>query len=419
MKWFFLILLVLVGCGKQQSIEVEVSPETSAQEIIFQQTNSKEQLDKPYVILISIDGFRFDYAEKYGAKNLLAFDVKSERMIPSFPTKTFPNHYAIVTGLYPGHNGLVSNDFYDRAIMETYSPGNRKTVEDPQFYNGIPLWVLASQQNMVSASMFWVGSEAPIQGISPTYYFKYNGKIDHLDRINKVVQWLQLPEEKRPHIITLYFSITDDLGHKFGPDSDEIKQGVLEIDTVIGNLLSKVDQLDLPINSIVVSDHGMLKIDRENIIYPEKLFPSDMRFTASFPAMVYSDDSARIDSLYRALKKDTSKYLVYLKNNLPQHFHYDQNPERIGDLVLMPKPPYNFGRMGNVVSAGTSTHGYDPSTTPEMGAIFYAKGPAFRKLTIPPFENVNVYPLVANILDLNYQADSIDGNFEVLKPILK
>lgn len=419
MKKLFLLPIILFACNKQKELEVFVSSETASQEIIRDQTNSEEQESKPYIILISIDGFRYDYAEKYGATNLLSFDVKSEKMIPSFPTKTFPNHYAIVTGLYPGHNGLVSNEFYDRSLDATYSPGNRETVENPKFYNGSPLWVLASEQNMVSASMFWVGSEAPVKEYFPTYYFKYNGKISHQDRVNKVVQWLQLPKEKRPHLITLYFSITDDLGHKYGPDSEEIKQGVIEIDSSIGDLVSKVDQLNLPVNIIVVSDHGMLKIDGENLIYPAKIFPSDMKYTASFPAMVYSDDPLRIDSLYKALKQDTSKYSVYLKSDLPRHLHYDQNLERIGDLVLQPKPPYNFGRLGGTVSKGASTHGFDPSTTPEMGAIFYTKGPAFKKATIPPFENIHVYPMIANILGLSYLADSIDGNFDVLKPILK
>lgn len=420
MKKILLLSFIFFACEQRPEVEAPVSKETKNQEIVTEEFNSKEQLNKPYVILVSIDGFRYDYAQKYGAKNLLSFDVRAERMIPSFPTKTFPNHYAIATGLYPGHNGLVSNEFYDRSQNLRYTTGNREMVQNPNFYKGTPLWVLALEQGMLSASFFWVGSEAPVKGISPTYYFNYNGKISYEDRVNKVIQWLQLPEEKRPHFIGLYFSITDDVGHKYGPDSQEIKQAVIDIDGTIGDLVSKVDQLNLPVNIIVVSDHGMLKIDEQNLIYPEQLFPKDITVTTSFPVMAYSDDSVRIDSLYNQLIQDTTKYQVFLKSNLPSHFHYDQNLEKIGDLLLLPKPPYNLSKLGSTVSPGASTHGFDPVTTPEMGAIFYAKGPAFRKTgEIAPFENIHVYPLIANILELNYQADSIDGKSGVLKPILK
>ncbi|MEM9391733.1 MAG: ectonucleotide pyrophosphatase/phosphodiesterase, partial [Bacteroidota bacterium] len=379
-----------------------------------------------YLILISLDGFRYDYAERYGAKNLLAFDAKAESMVSSFPTKTFPNHYTIVTGLYPGHHGLVSNGFYDRNLERVYSTQNRAVVEDGRFYGGMPIWALAAKQEMVSASMFWIGSEARIQGETPTYHFKYNGDIAHQDRVNKVVQWLLLPPESRPHFISLYFSIIDDVGHNFGPNSPEMAKAVKDIDAVIGDLVAKVERLDLAVNIIVVSDHGMLEVDVENPIYHEDLFPDDMNITTSFPLMVYSDDSLRIDSLYKALKIDTSKYSVYRKDHFPDRYHYDQNSERIGDLILQPRPPYNFGRRvvpfgrrALWAKPGSSTHGYDPAECPEMGAIFYAMGPAFKSLEIKAFENIHVYPLMAEILGLEYDKRSIDGDLRVLESVLK
>lgn len=419
MKNLPFLVLIFVSCKRPQQPDTLVSKATSNQEIVREQTNSHIQMKKPYVVIISLDGFRYDYAEKYNATHLLNFKVKAEKMIPSFPSKTFPNHYAIATGLYPGNNGLVSNEFYDRSLNSEYSPENRKAVENASFYNGTPLWVLASEQNMVTASMFWVGSETPIKGVTPTYSYKYNGKISYNDRVNQVVQWLKLPEEKRPHLITLYFSITDDIGHKFGPNSEEIKQAVKEIDETIGDLSEKINKLNLPVNIIVVSDHGMLEVNTDDLIYPEKLFPSKFKVTRSFPAMIYSDDSIAIDSLYQSLVKDTTQYSVYYKNNLPVRFHYNSNDDRVGDLVVMPKPPFSFGRLNSTVNEGASTHGYDPAVTPQMGAIFYATGPAFKKATIPAFENVNVYPLVAQILGLEYNKKAIDGNIEVLEPILK
>jgi predicted AlkP superfamily pyrophosphatase or phosphodiesterase len=419
MKKVIFLAIIAFACDQKQGLIVSVSETTAIEQIKRDEKNASNQLSKPYVILVSIDGFRYDYAEHYNAQNLLNFDVKAEKMIPSFPSKTFPNHYAIVTGLYPGNHGLVSNAFYDRDLDFTYTIGNRKMVKNPSFYKGTPLWVLASQQKMVSANFFWVGSEAPIKGILPTYHYKYDGKISHEDRVNQVITWLQLPAEARPHFIGLYFSTIDDLGHKYGPNSKEIAKGVAEIDNTIGDLVAKINELNLPVNIIVVSDHGMINVNTEELIHLEEIFPPDIHYTSNFPAMVYDEDPVRIDSLYKSLLKDSIHYNVYLKNGLPKWYHYEKNLNRIGDLVLMPKSPYTFYNKDYKLTKGESTHGYDPKFTPEMGAVFYAKGPAFTNKTIPAFENVHIYPLIAHILGLAYNKDSIDGSKDVLLPILK
>src|SRR5678815_1877407 len=142
-------------------------PDTT-QKIIEGRRNDPGQLQKPYVILISGDGFRYDYAEKYKAKTLLALSsngVRAASMIPSYPSLTFPNHYTIVTGLYPSHHGLVNNYFYDANRKESYSMRDSKTVQNGEWYGGTPLWVLAEQQHLLTASFYWVGSEANIKGV--------------------------------------------------------------------------------------------------------------------------------------------------------------------------------------------------------------------------------------------------------------
>src|ERR1700748_214178 len=205
------------------------------QKIISGRKNDAAQQNKPYVILISADGFRYDYAEKYHATHLLALagdGVKSESMIPCFPSVTFPNHYSMVTGLYPSHQGLVQNNFYDRDLKRFYSYKG-KTASEGIWYGGTPLWVLAEQNKMLSASFYWVGSEAPIKGIYPTYYYKYNEKIPISERIQTVVNWLQLPAEKRPHLVTFYFPQVDHEGHGHGPDSKEVEQAVHLIDSAV------------------------------------------------------------------------------------------------------------------------------------------------------------------------------------------
>ena len=416
---FGIFLLTITGC-KNTKLETKNVESLPQGEIILPMTNSKESMNKPYVVLVSIDGFRYDYAEKYGASNLLSFDVSARKMIPSFPSKTFPNHYTIVSGLYPGHNGLVSNEFYNPDLQEMYAIRDRNAVENGSYYKGVPLWVLASQNQMVSASMFWVGSEAPIQNTYPNYYFKYNGSVSYTKRVNQTIKWLQMPAETRPHFITLYFSITDDVGHKYGPESTEMKKAVASIDATIGNLKQQLDALNLPINLIVVSDHGMIEVNRTNPIYPEDIIPKGMTVSKSFPLMVYSSNQSKIEAIYTRLKADTTRYKVYLKSNMPERFHYNMEDNRVGDLILMPKPPYTFAKHGRPIKKGTGTHGYDPEFCPEMGAIFYGDGPAFiPNAKVDSFENVDIYPLVTHILRIKYDEKSIDGNLQILNPLLK
>ena len=412
-------ICILYGCTTRVS-EYAVSSETQKKEISSEFFNSYKSQNAPYVILVSFDGFRYDYAERFKAKELLSFDVRAKGLIPSFPTKTFPNHYTIVTGLYPGNHGLVSNTFYDRYIGRVYSIGNREEVENPQWYGGTPLWSLAREQEMVTASMMWVGTEAPINGHHPTYYYKYDGSISYEDRINTVINWLMLPEEKRPHFITLYFSETDDVGHEYGPDSEEIRQSVLKMDALIGDLRNKIVKTNLPVQLIVVSDHGMKSFDTENLIRLSELLPKGddkAVITNSIPAMIYSEDSLFLEKCVQNLSQDY-RLDMYKKEELPLQFHYGSKA-RIGDLVVVPKPGFQI-TDAEELPEGSSTHGYDPSVTPEMKGIFYADGPLFHSdLEIVAFENIHIYPLIAEILQLEFDRDYIDGRREVLTPILK
>ena len=173
-----------------------------------------------YVVLVSLDGFRWDYAKRDHAEHLLALGRRGawapEGMLPSFPSLTFPNHYAIVTGLYPEHNGLVANSFYDEARQASYAIRDQKAVTDGTWYNGVPLWSLAESQGMRTACLFWPGSEAEIAGYRPTYYLHFDDKTDEHARIKLVADWLKLPAADRPHFITLYYSDVDHAGHEFG-----------------------------------------------------------------------------------------------------------------------------------------------------------------------------------------------------------
>lgn len=227
--------------------------------------NASQQLSKPYVVLVSLDGFRFDYAKRYHADHLLSLATQGasvpEGMLPAYPSITFPNHYTIVTGLYPEHHGIVANTFYDLVRKQIYSYRDAKSVGDGTWYGGTPLWVLAEQQGIRSACFFWVGSEADILGVRPTYYLKYDREFPNGKRVDQVLAWLRLPPEQRPHMITLYFSDTDTAGHRYGPDSPEGAEAVHELDGEIGKLMDAIKETRLPVDLIVLADHGMVKVE--------------------------------------------------------------------------------------------------------------------------------------------------------------
>lgn len=396
----------------------------TTQQIIKGRYNDTSQYKKPYVILISIDGFRYDFTELHHAsflKTISQKGVRAKYMTPAFPSLTFPNHYAIVTGQYPSHNGLVDNTYYDKASGKQYAMGNKKMVAEGKWYGGTPLWVLAEQQKMMAASYYWVASEADIQGTLPSYYYIYNEKTKIADRINAVKDWLSLPDSTRPHFITFYFPQVDHDAHTYGPTDPEVTKAVSFVDSSINALQATLAPLNLPINYIIVSDHGMTKVDNINTLKLPKAIDTAYFKVPWGDALlhVYAKDSSKIEATYQALKKDTS-IDVYKLDETPAYWHYRKNDDtynRLGDLILIPHLPNVFNLSPNKTTPGK--HGFD-NHFPDMRASFLAWGPAFKAgTTIDGFDNVHVYPLIAHILGLKYNEQKIDGKFEVLRSILK
>jgi predicted AlkP superfamily pyrophosphatase or phosphodiesterase len=416
----YIVFSLFLSCSLTAFCQVDTT-----QKIIAGRKNSATQQDKPYVILISADGFRFDYAEKYKAEHLLQLSnegVKAESMIPSFPSVTFPNHYAIATGLYPSHDGLVNNSFYDRKLKQFYSYKGKNAL-DSVWYGGTPLWVLAEQQHLLSASFYWVGSEAQIKGIYPTYYYKYNEKIAINQRIQTVVNWLKLPPESRPHLITFYFPQVDHEGHKHGPNSPEVANAVHFVDSAVYELTRAVDATGLKVNFVFVSDHGMTHIDNEHTISIPAAVDTSKFIVSGDGVLVelYAKDPDHIQKTYEELKKDSKDkgYEVYLRVNIPSRFHYsktDDRYNRIGDILLIPNWPKVFNLRNRKIDPGE--HGYDPSVVKDMHATFYAWGPAFKPHTqVPAFPNVDIFPLVSKILGLDYTF-KVDGTKQLAHKVL-
>ncbi len=394
------------------------------QQVVPNRVNDSSQLNKPYIIYISADGFRADFATKYGAENLLAFSAKGVQatsMKPSYPTVTFSNHYTLATGMYPAHHGLVNNSFYDPKRHELYVRSNPGVLKDSTWYGGVPIWTLAEQHKMLSATFYWVGSETAVQGIRPTYWYNFSNKIPMDERLKAVQDWLALPAVKRPHLISLYFPEVDVAGHYFGPDSEMVGKAVKFIDSCVAQLNVIAKNSGLDVNFVFVSDHGMVSVDNVSTLSLPKIVDNDNFIVPPGDVLlhIYAKNKADVRTTYKKLREEAVGYQVLLPKNTPKRWHYrpKDNPDgRIGDILLIPQLPKVFNLTSKATSVGK--HGYD-NNLPEMQATFYAWGPAFKSgLKIDTFENVHVYPILAEILGLGY-SHKIDGKLKTLKNVLR
>jgi predicted AlkP superfamily pyrophosphatase or phosphodiesterase len=384
--------------------------------------NAPHQRGKPYVLLISLDGFRHDYAERYGATNLLALGragVRAEALVPVYPSLTFPALYSMVTGLRPANHGLVHNHFHDPRTGKTFVFNDGMSASQGEWFGGTPLWVLAEQQGMRSANFFWVGSEAEIQGVRPSYWAPYDGSIPHSTRVRQVLDWFQLAEDLRPHFVTLYFSDVDSAGHQFGPDSAEVRDAVRHVDASLSELLKGLRELPLKVNVIVVSDHGMEEVQGDWIELHEWVELTGLIGTGGASQVMYhSSDPRRIEEAYNQLHNADARFSVYRRQDMPAHLQYSRH-ERIGDLVVIPNGPYMLARdqwrpLPQIPKRRmpVATHGYDPSRHKNMNGIFFAAGPNLAAgIETGVVDSLDIYPLIARILDLNPPAE-LDGSFE-------
>ncbi len=384
---------------------------------------------KPTVILISLDGFRYDYIDKFNPPTLnkLAKEgVRPKWMIPSFPTKTFPNHYTIATGLYPAHHGIVENNVFDFGTVFTMS--KRDEVQNPRWWLGEPVWVTAEKQGQIAASYFWVGTEAKIKNIQPTFWRTWNGNVPAQMRVDKVLGWLDLPQEKRPTMITLYFSDTDDAGHAFSPDAEETKYAVLNADSYIERLMKglKARKIDKKVNVIVVSDHGMAPVYLKNTTFLDDHFDFDLteRILWTNEIVQIFPKLGKDDEIFSKINK-LPHVTCWKKAEIPERLHYQDSP-RIAPIVCSSEESWmttshkrydDWIKDVEDITQPRGAHGYD-NRYQSMQATFIAHGAAFKKgLVTEPFENIQVYNLICKILGLKPAKN--DGNLEVVRGMLK
>ena len=381
------------------------------------------------LILLSIDGFRWDYLQKYDApalKQLAATGVHATRLTPSFPSKTFPNHYTLVTGLRPAHHGIVGNWFFDPAIGETFGMSKPASNSEPRWWaEGEPVWITAEKQGARSFCYFWPGSETENHGIRPSRFKPFDLKLPTNDRVDELLSWLAVPEAERPRLCTLYFNLVDDSGHKYGPDAPETAEAVKQADAGVQRLLDGLAKLGLRdrANLVIVADHGMSPCGPDKIIFLEDLLDvARVQVDSTGPVggvrpKPGTGSAAELAASIRA--KAPPQLHVYLRNETPEKFHYRDNP-RIPDVVLVCEDHWNFeskvGWPNRAPTYNVGSHGWDPAT-PNMGALFIANGPAFRhQVEIPDVDNVDVYNLLCATLGIKPAAN--DGGQQLVRAAL-
>jgi predicted AlkP superfamily pyrophosphatase or phosphodiesterase len=357
------------------------------------------------VVLVSLDGFRPDYLERPAAvrlRDLAAHGVRARWLRPVAPTLTFPNHYTIVTGLYPAHHGIVGNTMRDPAIGRPFSLGDSLAVRDPRWWGGEPIWVTAERQGRRTAAFFWPGSEAPIKGRHPSWYRRYDPAVPNGARVDQVLAWLRLPADSAPALVLLYLGDVDQAGHAQGPDAPQVDSAIARVDTAIGRLEDGLaasglaDSVDL----LIVSDHGMAEVKPDHLIFlDDYLDPATIEVTEWAPTLPVRPRDGDVERVYRALAGRNPHLTVYHRADLPARFHYDSTP-RLAPIVALADEGWLVTTHARARTAPPprGMHGYDPEL-PSMRALFLARGPSFRPgLVVPAFENVHLYPLLAALL---------------------
>ena len=393
----------------------------------FQGDEENNQPEIYPLILISMDGFRWDYTERTDTPNfdiLIEKGARAQSLIPVFPTSTFPNHLSIATGLYPENHGIVSNTMYDEVFDAWYTIGEgSESVPESRWYEGEPIWVTAEKQGKVTATYFWPGSEAEINGERPTYWYVYDPSTSNETIIDQLLAWLDLPEGERPVFMTAYFNDANYWGHNLGPDGVGMESVIQGLDLDLGRLIAGLTARDLldKVNIIVTADHGMVEIDRDRMIFLDDYIDlEDVTMAGWSPVAGIIPNEGLEDSIYNSLVNVHPQLSVYKKEETPEHLHY-RNHRRITPIIGIADEGWSISTRdyyNNQPEAYTGgTHGYDLDFL-SMHGLFLAYGPAFKDgLIVPSFQNIHIYELIANVLSI---APAVtDGSLDSVSAMLE
>lgn len=397
--------------------------------IIFSSLANAQNHLRGYVILISLDGARWDYVNRNVTPTLDSIKkigVWALSLMPAFPSKTFPNHLSIITGMYPQNHGIISNYIKNPNNNKIYKLSDTAEIRNPEWYLGEAFWETARRNGIITASHFWPGSEIRLNYKRPDYFLNYQHNMPYIERVDRVITWLKLPYSKRPRFITLYFDAPDTYGHKFGPNSKEVDSAMKYCDKILGILFSKIRELPLKdsVDIIIVSDHGMTETFEDKIINVKNIL-RDYEYESidEGPIMFINPyDKKQTKEIYATLKKNENGFKAFIKNEVPGYFKFSDHPF-IGDIILIAEPNYSLLNskeditiMKNYFSKGN--HGYDNHNL-DMHGIFLAFGPSFKSnYKTGTLLNIDIYPLLCKIFRISPR-QNIDGKLERIEFILK
>jgi predicted AlkP superfamily pyrophosphatase or phosphodiesterase len=377
---------------------------------------------QPTVLLISIDGFRADYLDRGVTPNLIRIaksGVRAEWMQPAFPTKTFPNHYTIVTGLYPEHHGIVGNEFWDPENGKQFKY-NQPVALETQWWGGEPIWITAEKQGVKAGTLFWPGAEVQHNGQRASHWMRYQHEMPNRERVRRILAWLDKPANERPQLLTMYFHMVDTAGHDHGPDSPQLMAALKAVDASLGALLDGLRQrgIERQVNLVIVSDHGMAYSRPE-----QKIFLEDYMDLAGVQVAVWGQvlSIASADGNHEALIASLQKLphaKVFKKCDLPERLHYCRNP-RISPVIVMADEGWEVTTREHTAknSHDYGMHGYD-NALPSMRALFIARGPGLKSnKRIPGFANIHVYALMCQLLGI--QPAPNDGSLDPFRTVLR
>ena len=387
---------------------------------------AQAELREPVTILVSIDGFHPSYLDRGLTPTLsaLAETGVTASMRPSFPSKTFPNHWTLVTGLVPDHHGITANRMEDESRPD--EPFTMATL-DPYWWNEAkPVWVEAEEEGIRSAAMFWPGSAVPwggtavrygpvTDGILPSDWQQFSMQVSNTQRVNSVLDWLRRPAEIRPEFLTLYFDTVDSAGHDGGPDSEEVNAALADVDAHIAMLEKGLAGLGQPANLVIVSDHGMAATSSERVIaLDEILDPSLFELVEGGAYATFRPAVGKEAEFRAAILADHDRMTCWAKEDIPARFQYGTHP-RIPPYLCLPETGWTISAARSSGHWTGGSHGYDPFAA-EMQSLFIANGPAFRKgVTLPAFQNTAVAPLLRQLVGLP-QTGRADGSLDATGP---
>ncbi len=374
-----------------------------------------------YSVIISLDGLRWDYLDTYDVPflNMMAREGVKAVMQPSFPSKTFPNHYTLATGLTPDHHGIIANTFWDRERGVEFSLSNDKARSDGRYYGGDPVWLTAKHQGVKTATVFWVGSDVAINGEHPNYWHDYQTeKMDYPARIDEIIRLLTLPEKDRPHLVMAYFEEPDRSGHDFGPLNILTRRALENLDRLLSQLWARIGLLPIAsqVNFIVTGDHGMTSVDPKRFVDIDDVLPKRWydRFCNDYPTLIYASAPQYIDSIFDALQ-GVDHIRAWKRADVPAYLGYGTN-KNMGDIVVLPDVGWLFADKPSKKQRGS--HGFD-HTAADMQVGFRAVGPDFKVgyEKQDRFRNVCIYPLLCHLLGVSPSPN--DGSLDEVADLLR